>query len=195
MSHRRTVDALVERWHLEMHTFHLSHGECTITLEGIEMIFGLRTDGLLVTGSINHTISGLENECLARFGIAPGPNDHKGSRIKLAWFRTLKWHQHLTDQFSWGSACLAHMYQSLCQALRYDCKDIDDPLALLLVWNDYQPTIEHYKNWTTSNVRRSLDDLPPDEFVWENTVPTGLRLMLFHLTLRTVKIFRVQLYV
>ncbi|XLT88200.1 hypothetical protein HN873_009953, partial [Arachis hypogaea] len=29
-------------------------------------------------------------------------------------------------------------------------------------WNDYQPTTEHYKNWTTSDVRRRLDDLPLD---------------------------------
>ncbi|RYQ84581.1 hypothetical protein Ahy_B10g104005 [Arachis hypogaea] len=28
-------------------------------------------------------------------------------------------------KFSWGSACLAHMYRSLYWAFRYDCKDID----------------------------------------------------------------------
>ncbi|QHO27872.1 uncharacterized protein DS421_7g211750 [Arachis hypogaea] len=77
------------------------------------------------------------------------------------------------------------MYRSLCWASRYDCKDIDGPLMLLLVWawiqmptiwplpldtsfplahklNDYQPTTEHYKNWTTSDVKRRLDNLPPD---------------------------------
>ncbi|RYQ83475.1 hypothetical protein Ahy_B10g102160 [Arachis hypogaea] len=37
----------------------------------------------------------------------------------------------LLHQFSWGSACLVHIYQSLCRALRYD---MDGPLALLLVW-------------------------------------------------------------
>ncbi|RYR67326.1 hypothetical protein Ahy_A03g013649 [Arachis hypogaea] len=85
----------------------------------------------------------------------------------------------------WGSACLAHIYQSLCRVSRYDCKDMDGPLALLLVWawiqmpsikllsvdtnfqlthrwNDYQPTTEQYKNWTTSNVKRMLDDISPD---------------------------------
>ncbi|QHO00264.1 uncharacterized protein DS421_13g405010 [Arachis hypogaea] len=221
-----------------MHTFHLPYGECTITLEDVAMILGLRTDGLPVTGSTDHSTSGLENECLAQFGVAPGSKDHKGSGIKLAWFRTLKRCQHLTDQvskeiyvkchimclfgttlfsdksgisvhwkylpllrdfsqihkFSWGSACLAHMYRSLCRASRYDCKDMDGPLALLLVWawirmptigplpvdtsfplarrwNDYQPTTEHYKNWTTSDVRRRLDDLPLDGFVWDAYSP------------------------
>ncbi|RYQ93168.1 hypothetical protein Ahy_B09g099450 [Arachis hypogaea] len=127
---RRTV----EMWRPKTHTFHLPYGECTITLEDVAMILGLRTDGLPVTGSIDHSTSELENECLAQFGVAFGPNDHKGSGIKLAWFRTLKRRQHLTDQFSWGSACLAHMYRSLCRASRYDFKDMDGPLALLLVW-------------------------------------------------------------
>ncbi|RYR51645.1 hypothetical protein Ahy_A06g026619 [Arachis hypogaea] len=242
VSHRLTVDALVERWRPKTHTFHLPYGECTITLEDVAMILGLRTDGLLVTGSTDHSTSGLENKCLAQFGVAPGPNDHKESEIKLAWFRTLKRRQHLTDQvskkiyvkchimclfgttlfsdksgisvywkylpllrdfsqihkFSWvDSTCLAHMYRSLCRAPRYDCKDMDDPLALFLVWawirmptigplpvdtsfslaRSYmnmiwpQSTTEHYKNWITPDVRRRLDDLPLDGFVWDAYSP------------------------
>ncbi|RYR21319.1 hypothetical protein Ahy_B03g066610 [Arachis hypogaea] len=37
-------------------------------------------------------------------------------------------------QYSWGSACLAHLYRTLCRASRYDCKEIDGPLTLLLSW-------------------------------------------------------------
>ncbi|KAL4364990.1 hypothetical protein AHAS_Ahas07G0061300 [Arachis hypogaea] len=45
-------------------------------------------------------------------------------------------------KFSWVSSCLTHMYRSLCWASRYDCKDIDGPLMLLLVWAWIQmPTI------------------------------------------------------
>ncbi|QHO24665.1 serine/threonine-protein phosphatase 7 long form homolog [Arachis ipaensis] len=178
MSHGPTIDALVERWRLEMHTFHLPHGEYTTTLEDVAMIFGLRTHGLPITGSTDHSTNGLENECMTQFGIAPGPNDYRGSGVKLAWFRTLKRRQHLNGavsreiyvkchimclfgttlfsdksgisvhwkylsllrdfsqihKFNWGSACLAHMYRSLCRASRYDCKDIDGPMSLLLVW-------------------------------------------------------------
>ncbi|KAL4299793.1 hypothetical protein AHAS_Ahas17G0136400 [Arachis hypogaea] len=88
VSHRPTEDALVERWCPETNTFHLPHGECTITLEKVTMIRGFQTDGLSVIGSTDH------------ISIAPEPNDHKGSGIKLAWFCTLKWCQHLTDQVS-----------------------------------------------------------------------------------------------
>ncbi|KAL4329189.1 hypothetical protein AHAS_Ahas13G0275200 [Arachis hypogaea] len=117
-----------------------------ITLEDVAMIFELRTHGLPVTGSTDHSTSGLENKCMTQFGSAPSPNDHR-SEIKLAWFRTLKWPQHLTDRFSWSSACLAHIYQSLCWVSR---------------WNDYQLNIEEYKKWTTANVGRRLDNLSLD---------------------------------
>ncbi|XP_057719334.1 protein MAIN-LIKE 2-like [Arachis stenosperma] len=36
--------------------------------------------------------------------------------------------------YSWGSACLAHLYRALCRASRYDTKEIDGPLNLLFVW-------------------------------------------------------------
>ncbi|RYR27968.1 hypothetical protein Ahy_B01g052035 [Arachis hypogaea] len=90
VSHRPTVDALIERWRLKTHTFHFSYGRRNDSWT--------QTDGLSVIGSTDHSTSGLENECLAQFGVVPGPNHHKGSGIKLAWFRTLKRRQHLTDQ-------------------------------------------------------------------------------------------------
>ncbi|RYR36731.1 hypothetical protein Ahy_A09g041684 [Arachis hypogaea] len=43
------VNALVERWHPDTHTFYLLVGECVVTLEDVAMIFSLPTDGLPVT--------------------------------------------------------------------------------------------------------------------------------------------------
>ncbi|RYR09989.1 hypothetical protein Ahy_B05g078437 [Arachis hypogaea] len=81
--------------------------------------------------------------------------------IKLTWLRNLKENLELTDEisiqryvrchimlligtilfgdksgagYSWGSACLAHLYRALCRASRYNCKEIDGPLTLLLGW-------------------------------------------------------------
>ncbi|KAL4330643.1 hypothetical protein AHAS_Ahas13G0420600 [Arachis hypogaea] len=36
--------------------------------------------------------------------------------------------------YSWGSACLAHLYRALCRTSRYDTKKMDGPLNLLFVW-------------------------------------------------------------
>jgi hypothetical protein len=48
-----SLTALVDRWRPETHSFHLSCGEMTITLEDVAMLFGLRVDGYAVTGHIN----------------------------------------------------------------------------------------------------------------------------------------------
>ena len=46
--------ALLERWRPETHTFHLPISECTVTLEDVYMLLGLRIDGKAVNGRVNH---------------------------------------------------------------------------------------------------------------------------------------------
>ncbi|QHN88916.1 uncharacterized protein DS421_16g567590 [Arachis hypogaea] len=229
------VNALVERWRPETHTFHFSVGECAVTLEDVVMILGLPTNGLPVTGPTMSSFKALEAECLHQFGVAPRKTDCRGSFIKLTWFRGLKDRIVLNDdvhiqmyvkchimllfglimfgdksgaavhwkflpllhnfggiiQFSWGSACLAHLYRSLCRATRVDCKKIDGPLTLLLTWAWIRlpflapipgnprlfPIANRWRNWerenygyrytSLENYRRLLDDLQEGQFVWQ----------------------------
>ncbi|RYQ86262.1 hypothetical protein Ahy_B10g105943 [Arachis hypogaea] len=88
------INALIERWRSETHTFHFPVGECVVTLEDVVVILGLPTNGLPVTGPTMSSFEALEAECL----LAPRKTDCRGSFIKLTWFRGLK-------------DCIVHVYQ------------------------------------------------------------------------------------
>ncbi|MBA0642953.1 hypothetical protein Goklo_027283, partial [Gossypium klotzschianum] len=45
----KLVNVFIERWRPETHTFHLPCGECTITLEDVQLQFGLSVDGSVLT--------------------------------------------------------------------------------------------------------------------------------------------------
>lgn len=47
------ITVLVERWRQETHTFHLPHGEMTVTLQDVSIQFGLPIDGRALIGAIS----------------------------------------------------------------------------------------------------------------------------------------------
>ncbi|QHO20288.1 uncharacterized protein DS421_11g336660 [Arachis hypogaea] len=69
------INALIERWRPETHTFHFPVGECAVTLEDVALILGLLTNGLPVTGPTLNSYETLEGECLDQFGVAPRKAD------------------------------------------------------------------------------------------------------------------------
>ena len=77
------IIAFVERWRPETHTFHLPHGEMTITLQDVEVIMGLPIECEAMVGPSKRTWTNL---CAKMLGIQI-PNDPqtvlKGQRILI----------------------------------------------------------------------------------------------------------------
>ncbi|KAH1216004.1 Serine/threonine-protein phosphatase 7 long form [Glycine max] len=77
------VNAFVERWRPETHTFHLTCGEATITLQDVSVLLGLPVDGNPLIGSTN--IDGIDM-CEQYLGVRPNANAlADGNTLKLSW--------------------------------------------------------------------------------------------------------------
>lgn len=77
------ITAFVERWRPETHTFHLPHGEMTITLQDVEVIMGLPIEGEAMVGPSKRI---WEDVCAEMLGIQipNGPQTVlKGQRILI----------------------------------------------------------------------------------------------------------------
>ena len=80
------VSALVERWRPETHTFHLPHGEMSITLQDVEVIFGLSIDGEVLVGPTAVVDGDWMQLCMELLGFTL-VNDNKtlvGQRILIS---------------------------------------------------------------------------------------------------------------
>ncbi|KAL0418082.1 UNVERIFIED_CONTAM: Serine/threonine-protein phosphatase 7 long form [Sesamum radiatum] len=85
------ITALVEMWRSETHSFHFRVGEATITLQDVQVIWGLPIDGEPVSGTdLERTSVQWQEYCMQYIGFAPEEGALKGSRLQIwAWSRII----------------------------------------------------------------------------------------------------------
>ena len=82
------ISALIERWQPETHTFHLPHGEMSITLQDVEVIFKLPIDGEVLVGPTAMVDGDWRQLCVELLGFGVSENDNKtlvGQRIHISY--------------------------------------------------------------------------------------------------------------
>ncbi|WOH11507.1 hypothetical protein DCAR_0830994 [Daucus carota subsp. sativus] len=109
---RGVITAFIERWRPETHTFHLSFGEATITLEDVHHILGLRTTGrpLILHG---YTSTPAQRVALVRdlLGLAPENDDLRKDNLKIQWLITHFGRCHRLDELAedFGAQSIFHI--------------------------------------------------------------------------------------
>ncbi|CAN1802024.1 Protein MAIN-LIKE 2, partial [Linum perenne] len=81
------VTSLIERWRPETNTFHLIQGEATITLEDVEVLMGLPTDGVPVTVAVDRRPPSVI--CEELLGVQPPAGSCTGQSVKISWVKRM----------------------------------------------------------------------------------------------------------
>ncbi|KAH1129257.1 hypothetical protein J1N35_000635 [Gossypium stocksii] len=101
------ITTIVERWHLETHTFHLPCGECTITLEDVALQLGLLVDSDAVTSSSKMFKTAVL--CYQLLRNSPSDGETRLTNLKFSWlkenFKTL-----LSSASEWEKMCATRAY-------------------------------------------------------------------------------------
>ncbi|KAL0390488.1 UNVERIFIED_CONTAM: protein MAINTENANCE OF MERISTEMS [Sesamum calycinum] len=78
------ITALVERWRSKTHSFHFCIGEATITLQDVQVIWGLPIDGEPVSGTdLERTSVQWQEYCMQYIGFTPEEGALKGSWLQV----------------------------------------------------------------------------------------------------------------
>ncbi|KAL9674567.1 hypothetical protein QQ045_030839 [Rhodiola kirilowii] len=154
------MTSLVERWRSETHTFHLHHGEMTITLEDVRIMTRLPIEGRAMTTHqeiVPAEATELEVQRYSRayilgmLGSSLLPNS-SGSEISLHYLPLLADLDSLSC-YSWGVAVLAYLYRKLWNTCDLKATQPSGCGILLQLWA--------WEHLITGRPRRLVVPAPP----------------------------------
>ncbi|XP_075524039.1 serine/threonine-protein phosphatase 7 long form homolog [Primulina tabacum] len=174
------LTAIVEIWRRETHTFHLTMGEATITLQDVALIWGLNIDGMLITGiDTAYNKHTLQQRCATWLGFTP-----TSSQIKF--IEDIE----IMNTYSWDSAVLAYLYRELCDISMRLKVDLCGPVQILQIWVWSKITLlcpdrAQHVSISQEQAADVLQDLPfppygacwRREFSWTHTAHHSVRIM------------------
>ncbi|XP_057958687.1 protein MAIN-LIKE 1-like [Malania oleifera] len=124
------VTAFVERWRSETHTFHLSHGEASITLQDVAVFYRIPIDRRLIIGYTARLVQeggAGQGRALRRIrgkllGVVPLEGEMVGARIRMRFLKGKMFCQLPTAADDHTVVChaRAHLLQLICGMLFCD---------------------------------------------------------------------------
>ncbi|KAK6773347.1 hypothetical protein RDI58_028585 [Solanum bulbocastanum] len=142
---RSLITSLVERWRPDTHMFHFRTGEATITLQDVEVLYGLPMNGDPILGDESmRTIGDWQNICQRLLGFILRPQDFNRSSLKV-------------------TALNAHMLEQL-QLPDLATQDIINQMARCYMFWMIADTTKH----VLKVFRDALDSMTEDQFIWES---------------------------
>ncbi|CAN0840115.1 Protein MAIN-LIKE 2 [Linum grandiflorum] len=140
---------LIDRWRPETNTFHMYHGEMTITLEDVAFLTGLPVDGGAVFQEYPPRDYDWDAAIFRILGERPTKNDYaKDGRLKLTWLKnTFGKPSQIpsTDELRWKQHARAYALACIGSFLLADRSgSLVHPVYLLLLEQERPSDTEYY---------------------------------------------------
>ena len=148
------ITALVERWRPETHTFHMTYGEVSLTLQDVALQFGLPIDGRPVTGQTGYDLG---NMCATLLGARLEGPDIKSQRVWMSWLASLIRQRLPEDADEQSVQCRTRIYILLLigGVLFPDTSGSHVHLMFLLLLEDFR--VIHTYSWGLACLAWLLD--------------------------------------